>query len=157
MTSVQTAEGIRPLVNVTEVEDSSAGRTVGGDGGVDEGEQGEVYDAIDPEEAFVKVLPSPALPSQKEVDSHSVLHLPYRDWCPACVKAKGREDGHPKVATKREGKPIAVMDYKSYNMNAEEEADEKITSIVMRDQSSGMLHHISVKSKDRGTIGSWTN
>ena len=47
------------------------------------------------EEDFVKVLKDPKLPSQRDVDMHYLMnHLPYRDWCPVCVKAKGKEMGH---------------------------------------------------------------
>ena len=47
------------------------------------------------EEDVIKKLVDPKLPSQKEVDQHYMMgHLPYRNWCPVCVKAKGRERDH---------------------------------------------------------------
>ena len=65
--------------------------------------------------------------------------MPYRSWCPICVKAKGREDAHAKVEIKKEGKPIVVMYYKAYGKtNLEDEGEDKRTSIVMRDQVTGM-------------------
>ena len=29
-------------------------------------------------------------PSQEEVNAHNVSHLPYRSWCPHCVRGKAR-------------------------------------------------------------------
>ena len=41
-------------------------------------------------------LVDPRRPSQEEVDEHELTHLPYRNWCPICVKAKGKELNHRK-------------------------------------------------------------
>ena len=38
----------------------------------------------------VKKLIDPRLPTQREVEDHCLTHLPYRNWCPICVKAKGK-------------------------------------------------------------------
>ena len=44
------------------------------------------------EDEVVKKVKDPKLPSQPEVDQHWIMgHLPYRDWCPICVKAQGRD------------------------------------------------------------------
>ena len=49
--------------------------------------------ADEPTEAHdAKIKTSPYLPSAAEVAKHCATHLPYRNWCPVCVKAKGRED-----------------------------------------------------------------
>ena len=39
---------------------------------------------------FVKRLVDPRLPTEDEVAHHELTHVPYRNWCPVCVKAKGR-------------------------------------------------------------------
>ena len=40
-------------------------------------------------------LGDPKLPSQDEVEYHYVAgHLPYRSWCPICVRAHGRDMDH---------------------------------------------------------------
>ena len=45
----------------------------------------------------VKRIRDPVLPTPEEVDRHFVMgHMPYRDWCPICVKAQGRETAHRK-------------------------------------------------------------
>ena len=43
---------------------------------------------------FVKRLIDPRLPTEDEVEHHKLTHLPYRNWCPECVKAKGKNLDH---------------------------------------------------------------
>ena len=46
---------------------------------------------------FVRKLLDPLLPSEKEVDGHWVRgHVPFRNWCETCVRARGREMDHTK-------------------------------------------------------------
>ena len=40
------------------------------------------------------VLRGTARPLAKEVDRHNIVHMPYRNWCPICGRAKGKEDAH---------------------------------------------------------------
>ena len=49
----------------------------------------------------IRKLIDPRLPSQREVDEHNLTHLPYRNWCPICVRAKGKDLDH-RVAVDRE-------------------------------------------------------
>ena len=108
--------GIRP-------QSSSSGEVLAGgsSGVIDEAEEEanvdetaeEVYDNVDPEEVFVKVLPSPCKPCLREVEEHNATHLPYRTWCPVCVKSRGRADAHVTV-TRRDGVPMVSLDYKSF-------------------------------------------
>jgi hypothetical protein len=44
-----------------------------------------------PEAREARVLPSPVRPSAEAIEKHKATHLPYRSWCPVCVKAKGRK------------------------------------------------------------------
>ena len=39
-----------------------------------------------------RIVTKPDEPSRKEWDDHMVTHLPYRSWCPFCVKARHKED-----------------------------------------------------------------
>ncbi len=62
------------------------------------------------ETAKVKIITNPSAPTQEEIDKHNILHLPYRTWCPHCVRGKGRDDAH--AATNREHKiPTLSIDY----------------------------------------------
>ena len=42
----------------------------------------------------VKEILDPRKPTAKEVESHNRTHLPYRNWCPHCVRAKGKDLDH---------------------------------------------------------------
>ena len=39
-------------------------------------------------------LRKPQLVSKRERDEHERTHLPYRDWCDVCVRARGRKAVH---------------------------------------------------------------
>ena len=54
-------------------------------------------DAEDPgseETKAVKMKKTPKQPSQREREEHERTHLPFRDWCTHCIKAKSRNDPH---------------------------------------------------------------
>ena len=54
-----------------------------------EGIEGERY-GLHKEDEFVRKLEDPVMPNKEEVDRHYVMgHLPYRSWCPVCVKSHG--------------------------------------------------------------------
>ena len=36
-----------------------------------------------------KKIHNPTLPTQAEVDEHMLTHVPFRSWCPHCVKGRG--------------------------------------------------------------------
>ena len=47
------------------------------------------------EEANEAIAPKiPIKPSQEEVDSHMLTHLPFRSWCPHCVRGKSKGKPH---------------------------------------------------------------
>ena len=48
----------------------------------------------DTSSAPVIFVRDPGSATQAEIDEHDKTHLPYRSWCPVCVMAKGKEDGH---------------------------------------------------------------
>ena len=55
-------------------------------------------------------------------------HLPYRGWCPICVKARGREDAHYKQTKKQkeEGLPRMEMDYAETGEKADRSDERKL-------------------------------
>ena len=64
------------------------------------------------EDEGIKKMKSPVLPSQEEVDAHYIRgHLPYRDWCPVCVKAQGCESAHRKESQGDRCLPEYSFDY----------------------------------------------
>ena len=41
-----------------------------------------------------RVQKSPECPTKKEIEEHMVTHIPYRNWCPHCVKGIGVDSPH---------------------------------------------------------------
>ena len=60
---------------------------------------------------MIKSLRDPKLPTKEEVEKHNLIHLPYRDWCPICVKANNREMDHEKDNGKDRKLPEYSFDY----------------------------------------------
>ena len=89
---------------------------------------------VDAQEA--RPIFDPRLPSQQEVDIHYLTYLPYRNWCPVCIKAKGKENPHLKQYGKIKVLPVVSLDYDSYGQDFDE---EKPTAIIMKDESSGYV------------------
>ena len=42
----------------------------------------------------VRSLLDPKLPREEEVHRHNLTHMPYRSWCPHCVRGRGKEMSH---------------------------------------------------------------
>jgi hypothetical protein len=43
------------------------------------------------EAMLAKRLTDPKKPSQQEIDDHYITHLPFRNWCPHCMRGKAKE------------------------------------------------------------------
>eukprot|EP00971_Amphidinium_carterae_P255889 5080818-Amphidinium_carterae.1 len=54
-------------------------------------------------------LRQPHQPTSLEVQEHRITHMPYRSWCPICVKAKGQPTHHRKGALKEQS--LIQLDY----------------------------------------------
>ena len=53
---------------------------------------------------ITRKLLDPRLPSKEDVKEHELSgHLPYRNWCPSCVKAKGKDLDHRRDAGESRG------------------------------------------------------
>ena len=77
---------------------------------------------------------TPCLPTSAERAAHDVAHLPYRNWCPVCVRAKAREDAHWRHQDghdEEHGLPVISIDY--------ELLEEKVTMLVAKDDQSGSV------------------
>ena len=42
----------------------------------------------------LKSILDPCMPTAEEVKRHYLTHVPYRSWCPHCVKGRGKEMAH---------------------------------------------------------------
>ena len=55
------------------------------------------------EERIVKKLIDPRRPTEHEVEERNLTHIPYRNWCPICVRAKWKDLGHRKSIEEERG------------------------------------------------------
>ena len=113
----------------TDAEDQAQGR-----GGEEPKPRDAAKDTTPSEAEVPRFKCIPCSPTQEEIDLHDLTHLPYRNWCPVCVKAKAREDGHFRHKDGHDeeyGLPVISMDY--------ELLEEKITLIVAKDEVSGSV------------------
>ena len=50
---------------------------------------------LEPEDDVIRDFTDPKLPSAEEVEKHRVMgHVPYRNWCPICIQARGKDMSH---------------------------------------------------------------
>ena len=77
-------------------------------------------------ETPLTVARDPGDPRTKEREDHNATHIPFRSWCPICVKAKGREEAHRNGTGKERGRKATIsFDYKTFGQ--EDDRDNKAT------------------------------
>ena len=102
-------------------------------------------------QAPLKIAKDPGKPTPEEVAEHDPTHIPYRSWCPVCVEASGKEDGHFSRKDDGDGRSVAVFDHKSFGQ--EEKEDDSVTALVLRDKSTRtMFAHICTQ---KGAADTW--
>ncbi len=83
----------------------------------DDGEDAEVAGAegerirAEKETERTKSITDPRKPTEKEFEDHHRTHLPYRNWCPHCVRAKGKDLDHRKAADSDRGSAEHSLDH----------------------------------------------
>ena len=95
-------------------------------------------------------------PSKEEYEAHMRTHIPYRKWCPFCVKSKRVAEGHriDKKQLKRE-KPLVSLDYMKQTgiIHREKKGSEIVNesgsmrTIVMPEGESNTVAAIVVPAK----------
>ena len=81
------------------------------------------------------------MPSPEEVEEHYRTHVPFRSWCPHCVKGQGQNAPHKKGEWEALGKALVSIDYmymyREGNEPGEEEEKEKGTpTMVVNDEGT---------------------
>ena len=149
--------GIRPISNNIEDSGSGARRNIAEESAcaADEGDNEEEEIKAECEEceaAPIRIARDPGDPTPVEREEHAVTHLPYRSWCPVCVKAKGKEESHKRQGNKEEVlKPTVSMDYKVFGQEVAE--DDKATALVIKDSATKMnFAHLCEK---KGASDEW--
>lgn len=59
----------------------------------------------------VRKLVDPLLPSEEEVKNHCLTHVPFQNWCPHCVRGRGKEMDHKRVFKDERGLDEFHFDY----------------------------------------------
>ena len=90
-----------------------------------------------------KGMKAPQQPTRQERFEHNLTHLPYRTWCPICVKSKGRMDNHPKQTSKQ---PVIQVDFTYMKAFGDKQVLPVLTAI---DVESGMAMAVLVKDKNQ--------
>ena len=91
---------------------------------------------LEPEGAFMRNLGNPSLPSQEAVERHRLQgHVVYRNWCPECVKSRGKEMDHKRD----KGGIREVPEYHWDYCFPGDEMGFKWTVLVGRERKSGMV------------------
>ena len=91
----------------------------------------------------VRLLIDPRKPTQKEVDEHDLFHLPYRNWCAICIKAKGKELDHRKGIEEPRGLSEYSFDYYFPG----DEFGFKLTVLGGKERATGMQFATTVPTK----------
>ena len=98
--------------------------------------------------AGVAKIRRPEEPTQREFEEHMVLHLPFRAWCPHCVKGRAKSEPHKANKESEESTiPTIAMDYmwmkseEESRQRKEEEAAEMrgMPILVITDSKSGYI------------------
>ena len=71
------------------------------------------------EETSSKALRAPIRPTQQMIDDHCVSHLPFRSWCPACVRGRAKSVPHVEVQKGDEQIPTISCDYGFFGAEGE--------------------------------------
>ena len=107
-------EGISP-VSVSPLEEDDDLEEVGGEVILESGEKAEhVGERIVAEDDVgdVRRLVDPKMPSRDEVEAHYLrAHIPYRNWCPVCVRARGKALDHKSGGDQERKLPEYRFDY----------------------------------------------
>ena len=104
---------------------------------------------IGPEEggARMRSLGDPRLPSKAEVEAHYLTHVPYRNWCPHCVRGRGKDLDHRKGLDEDRRVREFSFDY----CFPGDDKGKKLTILVGRERVTGMTMASVVPVK--GTSG----
>ena len=85
-------------------------------------------------------------PSRKEIEEHMLTHIPFRSWCPHCVRGKARAKYHKGVKGEKHV-PVISADY--MYMESKESEDKGMPILVVKDRDSGWISARVVPKKGK--------
>ena len=151
--SIEKSEIEKPLrpderVRVCEVEDEEDGKSMEAEAEDEEKEKS--YKGIEAErlekegdKREIRKLIDPRKPTVEEIDEHELTHVPYRNWCPICVMAKGKELDH----RKSNDEPRGLSEYSFDYCFPGDESGFKLTVLVGKEKVTGMCFATAVPTK----------
>ena len=106
-------------------------------------------------------VPTPAMPTQSDIDEHRIDHIPYRSWCSDCVEGHGREWKHTSSGNVKRTVPLIPCDYlfnlaKNVYTHDElyvESGDEHLKVLVAYDSATRALFAHAVPKKGVDEFG----
>ena len=113
------------------------------------GEDAEGQEEVSEEARQPVTKKGPKTPTKEEVDAHNLIHLPYRDWCTVCVRARKRNEHHHRQDDSDHSVPTVGMDY-CFLKDAE---GNEVKVLVTKDYGSRVHFSDAVEFKGRGTEG----
>jgi hypothetical protein len=127
--------------------------------GVDsEGESAETPEQNPGDARHMRKMNDPCLPTKSEIEEHRLTHLPFRNWCPFCVKGRGVERGHFRSERDADAVGEVHIDY-CFPRGAGEkgrdirekaaEATGNMTVMVLRERDTRMIMVSVVPRKGR--------
>ena len=81
-------------------------------------------------------MKDPGAPTQAEVDSHNITHLPFRPWCPSCVAGQAKDKHHKRDEETDKALDQVVFDY---GFLGTEGVKESLPVQVMKYVKRGMI------------------
>ena len=109
-------------------------------------------DQDEPQDRVPKTVHGPKRVSKAERDAHNATHIPYRDWCPHCVKGRGRSTAHKKQTEEDKETdnkvPRILMDY--FYMTEEDRKAHRNPLICIIDEETKERYARAVGQKGLG-------
>ena len=127
LTATETvAEGAKRQRHEEEDANQRESRDTGGSRGSSEREEPE-DDEQEEEGRSPEALATPEGPSNREREEHNLTHIPYRDWCEHCVRARARKRAHRrrKQELKKEELKRVTRTYMDFFYNGIGEEEEE--------------------------------
>ncbi len=148
--------GLRPtpVSPGSEGTNNEIGKIVGGNnegkdvGGFDEGDQLEE----EPGGRGARPGADPGTPTKEEIAKHNIAHIPFRSWCPHCVRGRGRARPHPAHSPGGERDiPTVATDYCFIGLGTD---DKECPVMVSVDSATGAVfaNVVNRKGPDEGAV-----
>jgi len=107
----------------------------------------------------MRKMTDPCLPTRAEIEEHRLTHLPFRNWCPFCIKGRGVERGHFRAKRDADAVGEVHVDYCFPRGSGEKgrdirekaaEATGNMTVMVLRERDTRMVM-VSVVPREGAT------